>query len=110
MELLPAAESVRRPGSSLAETTLRLVPVTVPKATFLTSMKPLPVTVTLVPPPEGGPALGDTDDSTDAAAVAGDVIVVPVFPGDRRRAGGGDDPQIYCLRPVGRNTDLGLPG
>jgi len=36
------------------QTTLRLVPVTVPKATFLTSMKPLPVTVTLVPPPEVG--------------------------------------------------------
>jgi hypothetical protein len=59
--------------------TLRLVPVTVPKATFLTSMKPLPVTVTLAPPPEGGPALGDTEDSTDAAAVAGDVIVYRSF-------------------------------
>ena len=51
-------------------------------------MKPLPVTVTLVPPPEGGPALGDTDDSTDAAAVAGDVIVYLSFlvTGDRPEA------------------------
>jgi hypothetical protein len=95
--------------SSLAETTLRLVPATVPKAPHLTLMKPLPVTVTLVPPADG-PAFGDTDDSTGAAAVAGNVIVYPVFPGDRRRAGGGDDPQIYCLRPVGRNTDPDLPG
>jgi hypothetical protein len=42
-------------------------------------MKPLPVTVTLVTPPEGGLALGDTDDSTDAAAVAGHVIVYRSF-------------------------------
>jgi len=59
---------------------------------------------------EVGLALGDTDDSTDAAAVAGDVIVYLSF------LVTGDGPEavttrrFYCLRPVGRNTDPDLPG
>jgi hypothetical protein len=39
-------------------------------------MKPLPVTLV---PPADGPAFGDTDDSTGAVAVAGDVIVYRSF-------------------------------
>jgi hypothetical protein len=45
------------------DTTLTFVPATPPKVTFGMPANPLPVTVTRVPP-AGGPASGDTDDTT----------------------------------------------
>jgi hypothetical protein len=49
----------------VAEMTLTLVPAPVPKLTPVTPLKPLPVTVTEVPP-ANGPALGDTEVTVGA--------------------------------------------
>ncbi len=78
--------------SVVSETRTRSVAVTVPKRTVVARVRPVPVSVTTVPP-LGGPVCGDTDAMTGRGsnakvldAAAGDVPygVVTVRPTSRR--------------------------
>jgi hypothetical protein len=59
---LPAACFGATTVSVVVDKTCSFVPADPPKLTLVTLRKPLPVTVTVVPPP-GTPAAGDTPDT-----------------------------------------------
>jgi hypothetical protein len=64
---------------SVEETTLKLVAATAPKATLVAPEKPVPVTVTVVPPVVG-PELGEIDVMVGVAVAPMTTLARPVKP------------------------------